>query len=73
MSKHTVFPGLSRPWTTRRTGECAFPVSGHGHTTLSCCAATEGRTYCPYHLARMRGPPAPDGEEMFKALAPQIG
>lgn len=46
-----------RPWTTRKPGECAFPVGGMGADTLSCCAPT-GRTgdvwqYCPVHLAVM--------------------
>lgn len=38
-----TFP-LARPWTTRKFGECAYPV-GEGADTLSCCAPTE-RTYC---------------------------
>jgi hypothetical protein len=45
-----------RPWLTRKRGECAFPVEGEGHLTLSCCNPTHGRTYCPAHRSAMQGP-----------------
>lgn len=41
----------AKPWLERRTGfECAFPVSGAGSDTMSCCAPVpEGQTYCAAH------------------------
>ena len=42
-----------RHWLTRLLGECAWPVSGEGASTLSCCAPTNGATYCAAHAALM--------------------
>lgn len=41
-----------RHWITRRHGECAWPVSGAGYETMSCCnrRAPEG-PYCAEHKA----------------------
>lgn len=40
----------ARPWLTRRSDECAFPVSGKGADTYSCCAKKrDGETYCDAH------------------------
>lgn len=50
----------ARPWVTRQFGECAFPVSGQGADTLSCCAKTpEGATYCEAHRLIMINPVQP--------------
>lgn len=55
-----ALPGTHpRPWITRQFGECAWPVSGEGADTLSCCARTGGHVYCAGHLAiRSPAPPA---------------
>lgn len=46
----------ARPWITRQNGrECAWPVSGEGADTLSCCNPTNGKTYCPTHTQVMTG------------------
>jgi GcrA cell cycle regulator len=55
----------ARPWTTRRFGECAFPVAGEGADTLSCCAPTEG-TYCPAHHAVMVRPDQPTKRDTMR-------
>jgi hypothetical protein len=48
-----VEPG-PRPWSTRRFGECAYPVDGRGEDTRSCCARiVGGGSYCPTHRAVM--------------------
>lgn len=44
-----------RVWTSRKRGECAFPVGGSGADTLSCCNPTKGATYCATHAAVMAG------------------
>jgi GcrA cell cycle regulator len=47
----TPLPGtLPRPWLSRASGECAFPVGGEGEALVSCCAAVRPRSaYCPGH------------------------
>lgn len=47
------YPPGPRPWLTRRFGECAWPISGAGIDTVSCCAATSnpGKPYCAAHAA----------------------
>jgi hypothetical protein len=45
-----------RPWLSRLDGECAFPVSGEGVATQSCCNPSGSAPYCPAHAAAMRGP-----------------
>lgn len=42
-----------KPWLERRAGECAFPVAGDGEAVISCCAPSEGSTYCPAHRSAM--------------------
>lgn len=46
-----------RHWMERRFGECAFPVSGLGADTLSCCnravVTHRGPHYCAGHAAQM--------------------
>lgn len=44
-----------RVWTSRKFGECAFPVDGEGADTRSCCNPTKGQTYCATHARVMRG------------------
>lgn len=43
---------LAKPWLERRFGECAYPISGEGADTFSCCQPTEA-TYCKGHAAAM--------------------
>jgi GcrA cell cycle regulator len=38
---------FSRPWLERKAGQCAFPLSGDGADTWSCCAPT-GDVSIPY-------------------------
>jgi GcrA cell cycle regulator len=47
----TYEPGaFARPFLTRKFEECAFPVSGAGADTFSCCAPTGGHPrYCKTH------------------------
>jgi hypothetical protein len=52
----------NRPWLERRRGECAFPVTGAGADTVSCCARTEGKgadVYCAQHREVMYVPKPP--------------
>ena len=44
-----------RVWTSRKFGECAYPVDGEGADTRSCCNPTKGKTYCPTHARVMLG------------------
>jgi hypothetical protein len=44
----------ARPWLTRRSGECAYPVDGEGIGTLSCCAPSGEGGYCRAHARHMR-------------------
>lgn len=39
----------ARPWMERTFGECAYPISGEGADTLSCCAPCGDRGYCKAH------------------------
>jgi GcrA cell cycle regulator len=55
----TVRGSTPRLWTTRKRGECAFPVSGDGADTYSCCApiyTTLNFPYCKAHLKVMTQP-----------------
>ena len=38
-----------RPWTSRKAGECAFPVFGEGEDVLSCCRPPPAGDYCAAH------------------------
>ncbi len=53
----------ARLWTTRRPGECAWPVAGHGPDLLACCAAVghdrHAWAYCPAHRGLMFIPAKP--------------
>jgi len=44
-----------RVWTSRKIGECAYPVDGEGADTRSCCNPTSGKTYCATHARVMLG------------------
>ena len=57
-----------RPWLTRETGECAFPVSGDGMRLMCCCNPCGRGPYCEPHEAARRGPPAPSAEEMERDI-----
>jgi GcrA cell cycle regulator len=46
---------LARPWIERSFGQCAYPISGEGADTFSCCQPTEA-TYCKAHAAAMYRP-----------------
>jgi GcrA cell cycle regulator len=48
----------AKPWTERTFGECAFPISGQGADTFSCCTPTGGKTYCAAHASIMFAAPA---------------
>ena len=48
-----------RPWLTRLTGECAFPVDGESWLTRSCCNPSGERPYCSAHERLMRVQPEP--------------
>lgn len=43
----------ARPWTERRFGQCAYPISGEGADTFSCCQPAGDRGYCGGHAAVM--------------------
>jgi len=47
----------ARLWTTRLSGECAWPVAGHGPDVLACCAPVghdrQAWAYCPAHRGLM--------------------
>jgi hypothetical protein len=51
-----LLTGLERVWTERAFAQCAFPVAGEGADTLSCCAPTGGKVYCPAHRKIMYQP-----------------
>jgi hypothetical protein len=40
----------AKPWLEREPKQCAFPVSGEGTDTVSCCNPAEA-VYCPGHMA----------------------
>jgi GcrA cell cycle regulator len=50
----------AKPWTERAFGECAFPVSGEGADTLSCCRKVlEDARYCEEHFGLIYRPQTP--------------
>lgn len=56
----TVDTGPGKLWLERAFGECAYPVSGDGADTFSCCAPIEGEgSYCGAHRAIMFVPQKP--------------
>lgn len=53
----------ARPWLTRAFGECAYPVSGEGADTLSCCLPTGGpAAYCAAHRKLMMARPMSEAQ-----------
>ncbi len=66
-------PSLSRPWLSRRVGECAFPVSGEGWETKSCCTPCGLDVYCTAHKQVMRGPNGPDFDALVAWLGDLVG
>lgn len=60
----------SRPWLTRAHGECAFPVSGEGAETFSCCDECAPRSeYCATHRKLIQGPRAPAFADLLREYA----
>jgi GcrA cell cycle regulator len=60
----------AKPWTQRAFGECAYPVSGEGAETFSCCLpAPAGATYCAGHWKVMVAKPATPGQIRAAAAA----
>jgi len=62
-----------RPWLSRSSGECAFPVDGDGWTVRSCCNRCLGASYCEAHRAVMRGPTGASTAQMERSLRRIIG
>lgn len=58
-----------KPWLERAFGECAFPVSGEGADTLSCCAPSGERTYCKDHHRIMFVPAREPVKAFVKGVA----
>ena len=58
-ARHPAIAHAPRPWLTRLTGECAYPVGGEGWRTRSCCNPCGPALYCLQHARAMRGPPIP--------------
>lgn len=61
------------PWTERPFNGCAWPVGGEGADTLSCCAPTDGRTYCATHhaMAHTASPPSKRATEKHWVVTPR--
>jgi len=57
-----------RPWLSRETGECAFPVDGADGGLSSCCNPSGAATYCAAHREAMRGPPTSSAEAYTEAV-----
>ncbi len=52
-----------KPWLERKPFECAYPVSGEGADTFSCCAPVwEQRPYCQPHAERVFVKPRSEAE-----------
>lgn len=60
-----------KPWIERAFGECAYPVTGRGFETQSCCNPTAGATYCKAHRKVMYAKPATDAQRKAAAKARQ--
>lgn len=58
---------FARPWIERRSGQCAFPISGSGADAWSCCAPTEEKhTYCRTCEAIIYAPDQPSKKSTAK-------
>lgn len=60
--KAPVDATFAKPWTERAFGQCAYPISGEGEATFSCCAPTDAR-YCKAHARIIYVPPKPPRTE----------
>lgn len=58
MPRETIDTEFARPWVERGPGQCAFPVSGAGADTYSCCRPTKAN-YCAEHWRIMTAPTQP--------------
>ena len=54
-----------RPWMTRTIMECAFPVSGDGADTYSCCAPIYTTFKFPYCLEHLKVMTVPQNKRQF--------
>lgn len=63
----TGVPG-ARPWLTRRSGECAYPVHGVGRRVWSCCRPAGPSGYCEAHRRRMVEPSAASFRDFEKEV-----
>lgn len=57
----------AKPWLERTFGECAYPVSGVGADTWSCCAPTSER-YCRAHARLMFNPKVQTHKSFVRGL-----
>lgn len=56
----------AKPWTERVFGECAFPISGQGAGTLSCCHEANDRGYCVAHWRLMTNEAQPSKRDTMR-------
>lgn len=69
-----VEPLYARPWISRSFGECAYPVSGEGADTFSCCLPVHSRedgslsVYCRGHHERAFVAPKTTTKELIKSV-----
>lgn len=57
-----------RHWSTRRYGECSWPVGGDGHSTLSCCARAVRGGWCGPHAEIGFQQSKTSGKELMRSL-----
>ncbi len=69
--REVAVPGTPRLWTEREDGECAYPIGEpmEPGMQLSCCAPTDGATYCAAHRALMTLPGSALTDEEIDAIA----
>lgn len=48
-----VDASAAKPWLERKFGECAYPISGEGADTFSCCQPADPHGYCKAHAQAM--------------------
>jgi GcrA cell cycle regulator len=58
----------AKPWLERRFGECAYPISGEGAETVSCCQPAETTGYCAAHGSVMFTKP-PESAKRLERMA----
>lgn len=59
---------LAKVWTERKFGECAYPITGEGADTFSCCQPAQPNGYCVGHWAIMTKPLTPTERRRFQRL-----